>query len=150
MMVLGPRGRALIQSFERLALEAYPDSGGVPTIGWGHTRGVKLGDRCTVSDAADWFFADTQDAVNAVIRSLDIPVSQCQFDALVAFTFNVGEHAEAHSTLINLVNGRHFEAAADEFAKWNHVNGKPLLGLTRRRAAERVLFVSTEDQPPAP
>jgi lysozyme len=143
MMQLGPRGRALIQSFERLVLGAYLDSGGVPTIGWGHTRGVKLGDTCTVSEAADWFMDDTHDAVNAVIRSLDVPVNQCQFDALVAFTFNVGAGSEAHSHLIQFVNGRHFEAAADEFQRWNHVGGVPNLGLTRRRAAERDLFVST-------
>ncbi len=142
MMVLGPRGRALIKSFESLRLQAYQDQRGIWTIGWGHTLGVVPYQTCSPGDAEIWFTQDTQNAVNAVIRSLDVPVNQCQFDALVSLTFNIGAGNEAHSTLIKLVNGGHFAEAADEFQKWNHVNGKPTLGLTRRRAAERELFLA--------
>lgn len=143
MMQLGPKGRALIQSFESLRLQAYQDQRGVWTIGWGHTLGVVPYQTCTPSEADEWFTSDTQTAVNAVIRTVDIPLSQEQFDALVSFTFNVGQGSEAHSTLLAYVNQSNFAAAADEFGKWNHVNGVPNAGLSRRRAAEQALFLST-------
>jgi lysozyme len=143
MMVLGPKGRALIQSFEGLRLQAYQDGGGIWTIGYGHIRGVVPYLTCTESEAQEWFTQDVASAVSAVIRSLDIAVSQCQFDALVAFTFNVGATAEGHSTLLQCVNNSDFDAAADEFLKWNHIKGVVSAGLTRRREAERTLFLDT-------
>ena len=142
MMALGPKGRALIQSFESLRLQAYQDQRGIWTIGWGHTTGVVPYQTCSASDADDWFTQDTQTAVNAVNRTTDVPLSQEQFDALVSFTFNVGQTAEAHSTLLSLVNQSDFTGAAAEFEKWDHVNGVPNAGLLRRRQAERDLFLS--------
>lgn len=142
-MKLGDAGTALIQSFEKLDLCAYPDQGGVYTIGWGHTGpDVKPGDICTVAQADAWFVEDTQTAVDAVNRTVTIPLSQNQFDALVAFTFNVGQGSEAHSTLLRLVNASNFAGAANEFPKWDHVNGVVSAGLTRRRAAEQALFLT--------
>jgi lysozyme len=142
MMALGPKGRALIQSFESLRLQAYQDQRGIWTVGWGHTAGVVPYQTCSVSDADEWFTQDTQTAVNAVNRTTDVPLTQEQFDALVSFTFNVGQGSEAHSTLLSLVNQSNFAAAADQFLVWNHVNGQPNAGLTRRRQAERDLFLS--------
>lgn len=142
-MKLGDRGRALIQNYEKCRLVAYPDQKGVPTIGWGHTGPeVHLGLTCTQAQADAWFEQDVLFAVMQVIRSLDVAVNQNQFDALVAFTFNVGVTAEGHSTLIKLVNSGHAVAASNEFPKWNHVDGKVSNGLTARRDAERVLFLS--------
>ncbi len=140
-MLLGQNGTALIQGFERLVLTAYLDSGGVPTIGWGHTKGVQLGDICTIAQADAWFNGDTAEAVNGVNATVTVPLNQNEFDALVAFTFNVGVGSEAHSTLIKCVNAGDFMDAAAEFPKWNHVGGVVSLGLTRRRAAERALFL---------
>lgn len=143
MMALGAAGRALIQGFEKCRLTAYPDSKGVPTIGWGHTGpDVCLGTTCTQEQADAWFVQDTQKAVNGVNRSLDIQVTQNQFDALVAFTFNVGVTAEGHSTLHSLVNQSDFAGAALEFGKWNHSGGQVVAGLTARRAAEKALFLT--------
>jgi lysozyme len=142
MMSLGPKGRALIQSFESLRLQAYQDQRGIWSIAWGHTAGVVPYQTCSVSDADDWFTQDTQTAVNAVNRTTDVPLSQEQFDALSSFVFNVGAGAEAHSTLLSYVNQRDFAGAADQFLVWNHVNGVPNDGLTRRRQAERALFLS--------
>lgn len=142
-MQLGAKGTALIQSFETLALKAYLDQGGVPTIGWGHTwPEVHMGMVCTREQADVWFQHDVQEAVLAVISSTDVPLSQNQFDALVAFTFNVGVDAEEHSTLCKLVNQRLVAQAAAEFPKWNHVHGKVSNGLTKRRAAEQALFLA--------
>jgi lysozyme len=143
MMKLGAKGRALIQDYEKCRLAAYPDQKGVPTIGWGHTGpDIHLGMTCTQAQADAWFEQDVQFAVMQVIRSLDVVVNQNQFDALVAFTFNVGVTAEGHSTLVKLVNAGHTGAASAEFAKWNHVDGQVSNGLTARRAAERLLFLS--------
>ena len=150
-MQLGPKGRALIQSFEKLSLVAYPDNGGVPTIGWGHTGAeVRLGQTCTPEQAQKWFDGDVTWAVKGVLRTVDVPLTQNQFDALVSFTFNVGVGNEAHSSLVRLINQRH-PAAADEFGRWVHINGQVSDGLVRRRAAERALFVAPDEVPaPAP
>lgn len=141
-MQLGPKGIALIQSFEQLRLVSYQDQHGVWTIAWGHTLGVVPYQTCTREDADAWFIQDTGIAVRAVNASLTVPVSQEEFDALVSFTYNVGIGSEAHSTLVKLLDAGNVAAAADEFPKWNHVDGVPNAGLTRRRAAERDLFLS--------
>jgi lysozyme len=142
-MQLGMRGTALIESFEQLRLTAYPGQEGKPTIGWGHTGPeVRLGMTCTREQADAWFVQDTHTAVVGVQRTITATLTQNQFDALVAFTFNVGTGAESHATIVRLVNAGNMDAAALEFAKWNHVNGVVSDGLTRRRAAEHDLFVS--------
>lgn len=143
MMKLGAKGEALIKDFEKCRLTAYPDQKGVPTIGWGHTGpDIHLGMSCTQEQADAWFEQDVQKFTLQVIKSLDVAVNQNQFDALVAFTYNVGVTAEGHSTLIKLVNAGYTGAASAEFAKWNHVDGKVSDGLTARRAAEKALFLS--------
>jgi lysozyme len=142
-MQLGAKGKALIQSFEDCKLYAYQDQRGIWTIGWGHTLGVVPYQTCTTADADGWFTQDTQAACNAVNRTVDVALSQNQFDALVSFTFNVGMGSEAHSTLVKVLNQGHYDQAADQFLVWNHVNGVPNAGLTRRRAAERALFLDT-------
>lgn len=141
-MLLGFRGKALIKSFEKLALVAYKNFPSEPwTAGWGHTGpDVIEGTTCDKYRAEAWFIQDTHDAVVAVNRSVTGLLTQNQFDALVAFTYNVGVNAEAHSTLIRLVNSHDFDGAANEFQKWNHVGGKEVDGLTHRRQVERELF----------
>lgn len=142
MMQLGPKGRALIKSFEKLRYQAYRDQRGVWTIGWGHT-GPEVHEFMTCDDAkADlWLAQDVHNAVHAVINSLDVAVNQNQFDALVSFTFNVGISAAAGSTLFRYVNRGLTDLAADQFNLWNHVDGQVSAGLTERRAAEKALFL---------
>ena len=141
-MNLGAAGEALIESFEELRLAAYLDQRGIPTIGYGHTAGVKMGDTCTKDQADAWLAEDAQAAANGVEKSLQVFCTQNQFDALVSFTFNVGVGAEAHSTLAKLMNAGDIQGAADQFLVWDHVNGVPNAGLLRRRQAERALFLS--------
>jgi lysozyme len=143
MNTLGSAGEDLIKSFETLRLTAYQDPGGIWTCGWGHTGpDVVEGTTCTPEQAEVWLQEDTQKAVNAVDTSIQTNISQAQFDALVSFTFNVGVGAEGHSMLARLVNARNFAGAAAEFPKWNHIDGVPSAGLSRRREAERTLFLS--------
>lgn len=135
-------GMVLTEGFEGLKLSAYLDSIGKPTIGYGHTRGVKMGDVITQAQAEQFLHDDIQNAVNDVNRLLRTQVSQNQFDALVDFDYNVGGVNFANSTLLKLVNTNQFDKAALEFDKWNKAGGNILSGLTRRRDAEEDLFTA--------
>ncbi len=142
-MDLGDKGKALIQSFETLALTSYQDQGGVWTIAWGHT-GVDVGPNqtCTVQQADDWFTEDTAWAVREVTVLVPVPLSQNQFDALVSFVFNVGAGNFKASTMRRMLTASDFAGAADQFPLWCHVDGVVSAGLVRRRAAEQALFTS--------
>lgn len=141
MNTLSSTGEDLIKGFEELRFTAYQDDKGIWTIGWGHTGPeVVEGLTCTIEQAETWFQEDTLWAVKGVNDSLTTNVSQTQFDALVSFTFNVGVGAEAHSTMVKLINARNFTGAANEFPKWDHEDGKVSAGLLRRRVAEQALF----------
>ena len=142
MRWLAEPGLALLKSFEQCRLSAYRDSAGIATIGWGHTDGVKMTDTCSQDQADRWLVGDVQAAVNACDANAPKNLTQNQFDALVVFTFNVGVGAEAHSTLLAKLNAGDMAGAADEFLKWNHAGGVVVDGLTRRRQAERALFLS--------
>jgi len=123
-------------------LVAYRNFPGEPwTIGWGHTGDVHQGDTCTPDQADKWFLEDTAKVVAAVDRDTPQDITQNQFDALVSFGYNLGISAEEHSTLLRDVISKNIPGAADEFLKWNHVNGQVVDGLTRRRRSERALFL---------
>jgi lysozyme len=140
---LKPSGacRALIREFEGCRLEAYRDSKGIPTIGVGHTRGVRMGDRCSVQQADVWLSQDLEDAVAGVQMLVKAPITQSMFDALVSFTFNLGTRQLGESTMLILINKRNYKAAAEQFQRWNRAGDQVLAGLTRRRAAEAALFL---------
>lgn len=146
-MKLAPAGRNLIQSFERLALKAYSDQGGVPTIGWGHTgREVELGLVWSVDQCDAAFEHDVGGAEAAVNGQVTQPLNQNQFDACVAFCFNVGVGNWQSSTLLALLNHGQYALAARQFPVWNKVRIAGELtvsqGLIRRRAAEQRLFLA--------
>lgn len=140
-MKTSPTGRALIRQFEDCRLEAYLCPAGIWTIGVGHTRGVKKGDRCSTQQADVWLTQDLEDAESAVAMLVKAPLTQGQFDALVSFTFNLGARALAESTLLILLNRRNYPAAAEQFGRWVYSKGQKLGGLVRRRAAEAALFL---------
>lgn len=142
-MVLGSAGVALIKHFEGCRLTAYQDSVGIWTIGYGHTGPeVVEGLTCTQLQADTWLLNDTHAASNAVMRDVDVALTQNQFDALVSFTFNLGAAALAGSSLLRYLNGGSPSAAANEFLKWDHAGGVVIPGLTLRREAERALFLT--------
>ena len=140
-MKLGPQGAALIQRFEGCRLEAYlPTAHDVPTIGYGHTRGVAMGDTCTEAEAEAWFLEDVAWAEDCVSRAVTATLRQPEFDALVSLCFNIGCSAFKGSTLVRLLNEGDYDGAAAQFGRWNKQAGQELAGLTRRRAEEAELF----------
>lgn len=151
MMRPSPAAYDLIKQYEGLRLHAYQDSAGVLTIGWGHTGDVRRGQSITVHQAEALLALDIGIAAAAVNRHVEAPLSQNMFDALVSFTFNLGEGRLAQSTLLKKLNLRDYHAAANEFTKWTKaaVRGKKITlpGLVRRRAAERAMFVNQEAKP---
>ena len=139
-MKTGPAGQSLIQSFESCRLEAYQDTSGIWTIGWGHTAGVQQGDTCTQEQADDWFRADLEEHELQVEGAVKVALNQFQFDALVSFVYNEGIGHFEHSTLLSLLNRSLYAMAACQFDLWVYDAGRKQNGLIRRRAAERKLF----------
>lgn len=132
----------LIKRFEGLRLTAYKCPAGIWTIGYGHTCGVRQGQRCTEAQAEAWLVEDIRDAERTVDYLIKAPLTDNQRGALVSFVFNVGAGNFRASTLLKKLNIRDYDGAADEFRRWNKAGGKVLAGLTRRRDAEAALFLS--------
>lgn len=132
--------REFVAAYETLRLAAYDDGGGVWTIGYGHTHGVRRGDNCDREQAEAWLDAELEEAADDVRAVVHVPLEQWQFDALVSFTFNCGATALAESRLLKRVNGALHDAAANEFPRWNKDNGRVLRGLLARRAGEALIY----------
>lgn len=140
-MEYSAKGMALTEASEGCRLKAYQDTGGVWTIGYGHTGGVRPNSNITLAIADSLLRHDIQYAVS-IVNSHALPCTQGQFDALVDFVFNVGPTQFLSSHLYAYHKDKHYEAAANEFPKWKYDNGKVEPGLVRRRAAEAALYRS--------
>lgn len=118
----------------------YDETGHVWTIGYGHTSGVNKDMTCTKAKALEWLKTDAS-KVARYINSLDMNITQQQFDALVSFGFNVGVGNLKQSTLLKYA--KHTAPAGNvmaEFYKWVHSGGKVLPGLVLRREGEAMLY----------
>jgi len=134
-------GLDFIQDVEGCKLFAYLDTGGVWTIGVGHTGPeVVRGLACTMEEAMAWLAEDVREAEDAINKAVKVPLTQNQFDALVSFVFNVGVGAFLSSTLLKKLNAGDYEGAAAQFPRWNKDNGKEIAGLTKRRHLEQGVF----------
>lgn len=139
-----PEGLAMTKRYEGLRRTAYQDSGGVWTIGFGHTGpGITSGQVITDLEADALLRADLRDAIDCVNRCVRVALEQNQFDALVDFCFNAGRGNLLHSTLLTQLNAKDFAGAGEQFGRWINVNGQPNRGLQRRRAAEAAMFRGT-------
>jgi len=146
IMTYSKTGLALTERFEGVRLEAYKDVAGIWTIGYGHT-GPEVIEGLTITEDEAGFFLeqDTQTAVNAVNRLVTVSLTQSEFDALVDFTFNVGQGNFEKSTLLRLLNEGDYQGAATQFDLWDHAGGKVVAGLLRRRQDETQEFKSGID-----
>lgn len=135
-MKISETGLKLIKQFEGCHLTAYKDPVGIPTIGYGHTKGVKLGQKITQAQADEFLKQDVSSAEKAVSK-YKYNYNQNQFDALVSFTYNCG----AGNLKTITANGtRTLAQISARIPNYNKASGKVLAGLTRRRAAEKALF----------
>ena len=133
-------GLALIKAQEGLRLEAYPDDGGVWTIGYGHTKGVKPGDAISSAQAEMLLEADLAAAERAVSDLVRVALTDNQFAALVDFVFNEGEGAFAASTLLRKLNEGGHALVPACLKSWIFDKGRVVPGLVKRRAAEAALW----------
>lgn len=140
----------LIARAEGLRLRAYRCPAGVPTIGWGETDGVQMGDTCTKEEADRWLLEDVTERARQVRALCTRPPSANELGALVSLAYNIGVAALAKSTALRQHNAGQHEAAARAICLWDkaRVNGvlTTLPGLTARRAAEQALYL-TPDEP---
>lgn len=131
---------------ESCRLKAYPDGGGVPTIGYGNTfyedgTPVKLGDQITIPRAKALFKHIVDQFAEKVEYYLDATVNQNQFDALVSLAYNIGLGAFSASTLLKKVDANPDDPAIrKEFMKWVFDNGKRVQGLYNRRRMEANMY----------
>lgn len=133
-----------IARWEGFSSRPYRDAAGVPTIGYGHTKGVHMGMApISVARGLRLLATDCQVAAKGVARLVEVPLTVRQRMALISFTFNCGIGALAESKLLKMLNRGDYERAANQFLRWNKAGGVELLGLTRRRRAERKMFLST-------
>ncbi len=148
-MQISEKGLNLIKKFEGLSLKPYLDVVNIPTIGWGSTyypdgKKVTLQDKEITEQKAFEIleYIANKDFGSFVNKAVKIKLNQNKFDALVSFAYNLGNGNLQQSTLLKKVNNNDFIGASLEFEKWNKAGGKVLSGLTKRRTAEKELFLS--------
>lgn len=146
-MNISEQGIALIKEFEGFSAQPYRCPAGKLTIGYGHVihpietypeAGI------TQQEAEKLLKQDVSYAEAMVNHAVLVPLSQNQFDALVSLVYNIGIKAFVNSTLLRLLNDGDTQAAARQFSRWVHSNGKKLDGLVRRRAAEVAFFCKNQ------
>ena len=143
-MKCSQEGLALIKKFEGCRLESYRCSANVLTIGYGHTSGVKETDTITQDEADKLLQEDVEQFEKYVDDNVTVELGQSQFDALVAWTFNLGVGNLRESTMLKKLNSEDYASVPSEMKRWNKAGGKTLDGLIRRRKAESLLFESKE------
>jgi lysozyme len=140
-MEVSELGLQLTKDSEGLRLKSYRDTGGVLTIGYGHTGGVRPNQSITKEVADTLLKHDMQYATNFVNEHA-LPCTQGQFDALCDFVFNVGPTQFIKSSLLRYHKAGQYDKAAAEFPKWKYDNGKVIDGLITRRKHEQQMYLT--------
>jgi lysozyme len=147
-MKISQQGIDFIKQFEGFRAKPYLCSAKVPTIGYGSTRyadgtPVSLRDPAITEAVGLALFKDTLTTYEkGVTKAVKIPLEQYEFDALVSLCYNIGVGNLASSTLVRLLNEDEARIeVAGQFLRWNRANGAVISGLTRRREAEREMFL---------
>lgn len=128
-----------IAFFEGFRGTAYRDVTGIPTIGFGETKGVKMGDTISERKALELLRTSAEEHAKGMAACIKVPVSQNEYDAYVSFTYNVGVGAFCRSTLNKKLNAMDYTGACNELLKWNKAGGRVYNGLTKRRLEEHKL-----------
>ncbi len=139
-MNISEEGKCLIKKFEGCKLEAYKCPAGKWTIGFGFTKGVKEGDTWSQSHAEYMLDVELEEYEGYINDLVNIQLNQNQFDALVAWIYNLGPTNFRTSTLRKKLSPETMDEVPREIRRWNKANGEVLQGLVRRREAEALLF----------
>jgi lysozyme len=144
---LGISGIALVGL---LVAEGYRDNayipvaGDVPTIGFGTTQNVRMGDKISVPQALNRALDDVQKFEGAMKRCVKVPLHQYEYDAYLSLTYNIGEGAFCRSTLVRLLNQQRYDEACKQILRWDNFQGRPLRGLTIRREKEYAMCMGVK------
>lgn len=154
-MKMSPAGLQLLTLWEGAKAKVYNDSAGLPTIGVGHLllKNEIAADAINVGgQLVRLRFGLTEDQIrgllaqdlvrfeDAINKNVKVPLTQNQFDALIAFCFNVGVSSFLRSTLLKAINSGTLDAVPEQLRRWNTVGGKPVQGLVNRRENESKLW----------
>jgi len=129
-----------IKHFEGCELESYRCSANVLTIGYGTTKNVVEGMKISQHQAEELLMKDLEEFEEYVEDLIDVKLEQHQFDALVAWTYNLGPTNLKTSTLRKVLNKGAYDDVPEQMKRWNKAGGQVLKGLVRRRDAEALLF----------
>ncbi len=143
-MKISSEGISLIKNYEGCCLEAYQDSVGVWTIGYGHIKDVKEGDKINQDEAEHLLKEEMPEYEGYINDMVEVPLDQCQFDALVCWVYNLGPTNLKESTLLRILNEGDYGGVPEQIKRWNKAGGKVLAGLVKRRQAEANLFEGKE------
>lgn len=139
-LALSAAGLVGLVSYEGYTDEAViPVPGDVPTLGFGSTEGVKLGDKTTPPKALARAYREIGTFEGAAKRCVKVPLSQGEFDASIQLAYNIGAEAFCRSTVVKRFNALDYEGGCEAFLMWDKVAGRRVQGLTNRRQAERRL-----------
>ena len=154
-MQMSGHGLGLLEKWEGFELNLYKDSAGLPTIGVGHllTKSelssgkivingvpVQYSGGLTNQQVLDLLSQDVKPAEQAVNNGVKVALNQNQFDALVSFTFNVGNAAFTASTLLKVLNQQQYPEVPTQFLRWVRAGGQVVQGLVNRRQNEISLW----------
>lgn len=130
-------GLVSILGYEGYSDHAYiPVKGDVPTIGFGTTEGVKMGDTITPVKAVERAYRDADKVHKVIFKCVKVPLSQGEYDAFISFAYNVGSWNFCRSTLVKKLNKGDYEGACLEMKRWIYKDGVVLNGLVTRREEE--------------
>jgi len=133
-------GLKLIKKFEGCELKSYQDSVGVWTIGYGHTKGVEEGQEISQDEAEEMLASELDEYEGYINDMVECDLEQHQFDALVAWVYNLGPTNLRSSTMLKRLNANDLEDVPNQIKRWDKAGGKVLAGLVRRREAEALMF----------
>lgn len=149
MRKINDAGLALVKEFEAIKPKAYLDPVGILTVGVGHVvlpeDNIRLGQVISSERVDDLLREDLSIAEQGVENALTEEVTDNQFAACVALAFNIGVGGFKKSSIVKFINAGDVSLAADRFLLYNQAKGKVLAGLTRRRKAERALFLTDDE-----
>ena len=113
-----------------------PVAGDIPTIGFGTTENVRLGDKTTPTKALTRAMSDVQEFEGALKSCVKVPLHQYEYDAYISLSYNIGSRAFCNSTLVKMLNAGDYTGACKQILRWDKFKGQTLRGLTIRRQAE--------------